>query len=340
MSHGLEVSVDGFKAAFASRGEPGWHLLGTVLPQDADITTADMLDVAHLAGWDTRLVPVTVGDIPQDRFVTQPYAVVRDNPFDGEEDVLAVVGERYKIVQNEELFGFGDNILDGGGLWETAGSIKDGRVVFGSLSMPNDVVLDPNGSADEVRSYLLITTSHDGSTAVTAAVTPVRVVCQNTLAMALGNVKQSFKIRHTATVEGKIAAARDALGVTFDYMSVFQMEAEAMIQQSMTDAQFLDIVQQLYPKPTAADSKAAKTRWDNKVVLLESIFSGTADGPDTTANIRNTAWAGLNALTEALDWYRNPRKGNAESVLVGASGMDPVTTAEKQRIRNAVLASI
>jgi len=103
--------------------------------------------------------------------------------------VLGVVGERYHVLQNEDLFSFGDNILDGGGRWETAGSLKGGRVVFGSLALERETVLDPNGVADVVKTYLLINTSHDGSIAIQASITPVRVVCANTLNVALNRTK-------------------------------------------------------------------------------------------------------------------------------------------------------
>ena len=93
--------------------------------------------------------------------------VVRTNPTDNTQtDVLGVVGERYHVLQNEDLFSFGDNILDGGGRWETAGSIRGGRVVFGSMALERETVLDPNGVADKVKTYLLINTSHDGSIAI------------------------------------------------------------------------------------------------------------------------------------------------------------------------------
>jgi hypothetical protein len=103
---------------------------------------------------------------------------------------------------------FGDNLLDGG-RWETAGSIKNGTVVFGSLALDRQTDLDPKGRGDKVNNYLLVHTSHDGSLAIQASVTPVRVVCQNTLNAAVGHkgnrAKQSFRIRHTQTVQGKVA---------------------------------------------------------------------------------------------------------------------------------------
>ena len=335
MAHDLEISIDGFEQAFASRLQPAWHGLGTVFDEDVD--SERMMELSYTGGWNVRLedVPFPDGYRP----VTNAFMVVRDNPFDGEADVLSIVGERYNVFQNEQLFEFADAITDREGRWETAGSIKSGRQVFCSIAMPTSIVLDPNGVADEVREYMLLTTSHDGSTAIQALNTPVRVVCANTLNMALRGVKQSFKIRHTASLEGRVAAARDALGVSHKYMDAFEKEAQELIATEITKAQFFDIVTDLYPAPKS-ESKAAMTRWTQKIDRIESIYLGTADGPNTTDGIRGTAWGALNTLTEELDWYRKPRKGNAESTLVAASGFDPVSNAKRNEIRHAVLSLV
>ena len=185
------IETYGKQAAFASLREPAWHMLGTVFQQE--VSTSEMLRLAHLADWDVRLEPIA---FPEDyRVAASAFATLRTNPFDGGTDVLGIVGERYTVFQNEDMFSFGDNLLDGG-RWETAGSIKQGRVVFASLALNHEVVLDPSGVSDKIDSYLLLSTSHDGSTALQAAVTPVRVVCQNTLTMGLRQAKQTFKIRH------------------------------------------------------------------------------------------------------------------------------------------------
>lgn len=323
------------QAAFASRGEPAWHNLGTVFPEDQDVNTARMLELAHLNEWDVTLESVS-GAFPEYNFVTEPLMVVRTNPFDRtQKDVLATVGERYKIVQNEELFGFGDAMLDGGGLWETAGSIKNGRVVFGSLSIDREIVVGAGDANDVTKVYLLVNTSHDGSTAVQASITPVRVVCQNTLNLALGRVKQTFKMRHTQTVDGKMLAAREALGLTFQYADAFESEANALYQTAITKDTFDKIIEAAYPKPEK-DVKGAVKRWETKRDVLMGIYTGTADGPNTTEAITGTAWGALNALTERIDWYRKPRGGNMENIYAAASGFDPVTNAEKNRLKSIV----
>ena len=319
--------------SFASLREPAWHGLGVVFNEEK--TTAEMLDTANLSNWNVRLEDL---EIPSHLESDKSYQyVIRTNPFNTEQtDVLGVVGQRYVPLQNEDLFSFGDNILDGGGRWETAGSLRGGRVVFGSLALERETILDPNGVADKVKTYLLVNTSHDGSIAIQASITPVRVVCANTLNLALNSikkkngVKQSFKIRHTQTAEGKIQIAREALGLANKYMDEFDKMAHAMIEQEVNAKMFNDIILAAYPKPEK-DSKGAVKKWENKINLINDIYTGEFNGM-----IAGTAWGAFNALTERLDWYRSARGGSNESILAGASGFDPVVNAEKNRLLKIV----
>jgi phage/plasmid-like protein (TIGR03299 family) len=329
MAHELE-SVNG-ETAFASFREPAWHGLGTVFTEE--VSTAQMLKKAKLNNWNVRLEDV---EIPAGMDSDKNYSfVVRDNPFiKDNKDVLGVVGERYVPLQNEELFDFADNILHAGGRWETAGSIKNGRIVFGSLALERETILDPSGVSDKVNTYLLVNTSHDGSIAIQASITPVRVVCANTLNLALGKgnrgVKQSFKIRHTQTANGKVQAAREALGLANKYLDEFDKMANEMIQNEVSKTKFDEIVLALYPKPEK-DSKGAVKKWENKIDIINGIYVGSTNGM-----IAGTAWGVANALTERLDWYRSARGGNNESILASASGFDPMINAEKNRIFKAV----
>jgi len=329
MAHELESDK-----SFASFREPAWHGLGTVFNEE--VSTKEMLELANLQDWNVRLEEVAIPDgFESDRKYNY---VTRTNPFDrSQNDILGVVGERYRILQNEELFDFGDALLDGGGRWETAGSIKGGRQVFGSLALERETVLDPSGVSDKVNSYLLVNTSHDGSIAIQASVTPVRVVCANTLNLALGSgvgrnrsVKQSYKIRHTQTASGKIQAAREALGLANAYMDEFDKLAQEMIQQTVSNDKFQDIIRMAYPMPEA-DKKGALSKWNTKLEQLEEIYVGQFNN-----TIAGTAWGALNALTERIDWHRNGRKGSNEAVLAGASGFDPMVNAEKNRLLQVV----
>ncbi len=331
MAHELE-SQNGV-ASFASFREPAWHGLGTVFTEEKN--TSEMLVAANLNGWNVRLEDL---EIPSQLTSDKNYQyVVRTNPTDKTQtDVLGIVGERYVPLQNEDLFAFGDNSLDGGGRWETAGSIRGGRVVFGSLALERETVLDPNGVADVVKTYLLINTSHDGSIAIQASITPVRVVCANTLNLALGSikkkdgVKQSFKIRHTQSAEGRIQVARETLGLANAYMDKFDIMAKLMIETEITAQQFNEIILAAYPKPDK-DVKGAIKKWENKVNLINDIYTG-----EYNHTIAGNAWGALNALTERLDWHRNARGTNTENMLASASGFDPAINAEKNRLLKVV----
>ena len=331
MAHELETQNG--VASFASLREPAWHGLGTVFTEEK--TTSEMLVAANLNNWNVRLEDMP---IPSHLTSDKEYQyVVRTNPTDKTQtDILGVVGERYHVLQNEDLFSFGDNILDGGGRWETAGSLKGGRQVFGSLALERETVLDPNGVADVVKTYLLINTSHDGSIAIQASITPVRVVCANTLNVALNRtkkkdgVKQSFKIRHTQTANGKVQIARQTLGLANAYMDEFDKMAHAMIAKEISAKDFNDIILAAYPKPDK-DTKGAVKKWENKVDTINDIYTGEFNGM-----ISGNAWGAFNALTERLDWYRSARGGNNESILASASGFDPAINAEKNRLLTVV----
>ena len=333
MAHNLETNGD--EVAFALRGTPAWHnLANRIFSQEEMVSTQLMLDEAKLSNWNVSLSPVA-DYIPESWNDTSgAQYVTRTNPFNGGTDVLSVVGSRYKVVQNEDLFSFADNILDGDSrcAWESAGSLKNGKVVFGSLTVPREMVLDPQGANDKTKLYLIVWTSHDGSVAVQAAITPVRVVCQNTLNLAMQSAKQSFKIRHTQTAEGKIQIARETLGLTLGYFDVFEKEAQELFKSEITDKQFYDLVRKIYPAPAEDSSKLAKTKWENKVILLDDLYFNSP----TNANIKGTKWGAFNALTERLDYFRPTRKNNSESKWASASGFDPIITAEKNKILQVV----
>ena len=332
MAHNLET--ENGEVAFALRGAPAWHnLANRIFSKDEEVTTQLMLDEAKLSNWNVRLSPLTEHISEEWNDVSQAQLVLRTNPFNQNTDVLATVGKRYNVIQNEELFAFADAIHDADPTcrWESAGSLRKGKVVFGTVESPRTMVLDPQGANDETKLYLIVWTSHDGSVAVLAAVTPVRVVCQNTLNLAMRNAKQSFKIRHTQTADGKIAVARETLGLTLGYFDEFEKQAQALFAQSITDAEFSKLIKTIYPKPADDASKVALTKWENKVVLLDDLYHNSP----TNATIKGTKWGALNALTERLDYFRSGR-GNSETLMAGASGFDPILTAEKNKLMRMV----
>jgi phage/plasmid-like protein (TIGR03299 family) len=198
MAHNLETFEDGTTAFFTAR-EVAWHKLGTVT--DNALTAEDALTQAHL-NWEVRkseqpvstIVPVFNSDTEttkieySDKFMTYRY-----HPKNKKAEALGVVGSRYTPVQNSEAFAFLNDLSDeSGAVFETAGSIDNGKKVFMSMKMPNDMLI---GGVDKIDTYLLAWNTHDGSSSFTVAVTPIRVVCQNTLTMAIKKAENSFSLR-------------------------------------------------------------------------------------------------------------------------------------------------
>jgi phage/plasmid-like protein (TIGR03299 family) len=337
LAHAKEIADQSVTFSLVdSRSNPAWHSAANHVwnKDETQPTISQIMDSAKLSNWNVRLEPISEL-ATNHNFLSESFLVVRDNPFvENQTDVLSVVGSRYKEVQNEDLFAFAENLHDSNPevTVDSAGSFKNGRVVFGTWNVPQTLVLDPKGANDQTNLYLVVYTSHDGSVAVQAAITPVRVRCQNTLNFAMSRAKQSFKIRHTQTVDGKIAQAREALNLSVAYMDEFSKQANELFTREVTNAKFSEIINKLYPKPES-DKKGSLKKWENKVVLLDELYHNS----ETNANIKGTAWGVVNALTERLDYFRTARKGG-ESLIYSASGFDPVITAEKNKIVKQVLA--
>lgn len=312
MTDNIASNDQGFDL-FASFREPAWHGLGTVF--ESEVTTStQMLDLANLSNWNVREESISVesGDA---RFVTPAKAIVAT--IGTEPVVLGVTGERYTIVQNEEAFSFLQSLHDGA-RWETAGAIKGGRVVFGSMAFDRDFTLDPTGVADVVKSYLLVYTSHDGSTAIAGGVTPVRVVCQNTLNVAVGNIAQTFKMRHTKSIEDRMAAEAALWRQANGYMDAFEAEAQALFAAPASDADYFGIVTDLFPRPEE-DKKGSLSKWEKRQETFAQAWNG-----EPNAGVKGTAWGVFNALTEANQWGRSTRStdNGAENFAAAGAGLD------------------
>lgn len=319
------VEVYGKMAAFASLRQPAWHGLGTVF--DKPVNTAEMMSLSHLAKWNLRLRLIDTG-VFCDR---EEFEVLRDNPMmDNRTERLGLVKTRYQVFSNEEIFDFGDSLTNGRRRWETAGSLDGGRKVFATLVDTDDLILDPNGSADVIKRYLLLTSAHDGSGNLVAKKTNTRVVCQNTLNVALNGIGDEFKIRHTQSIAKRVEEARKALGFADKYDSAFEIEAQKMIEAEMTKIQFHNVIQDFYPEPDA-DNKAGYTRWENRIDRLMDLWNNETD---SVSNLENTAWKGLQVITENQQWDRGIRKGDAENFLAAGAGFDNVTNAFRTKAFN------
>lgn len=303
MSHDLD-QTDGRVSLVLAR-ESAWHQLGTVL--EDSFTAEDAMEQGLLGGWDVRKTPMTTEVDGQSLVVPDRSAVVRNNPVHHDQlDVLGVVGNKYVPIQNEEHAEFLNALVDeSGAIFDTAGAIDGGRKVFITMKMPGSIKV---GGVDPVDMYLAAVNSHDGSTAFTLMVTPIRVVCQNTLNLAFSESRASFRVRHTSGVRhGVVASARGALDLSFTYLEGFQEEADKLINTSITQSRFEEIVEKEFG--AGEDSpQATQTRRGNQVEMMEQIFADSI----TSKNAAGTAWAGLNAVTEWYDHF-SPARGDEET---------------------------
>jgi phage/plasmid-like protein (TIGR03299 family) len=338
LSHEIEFDDQGAMMVTMARNqrELPWHGLGEVV--DHRMSTAEVMKTARLNDWNVRTVsefgveftdPATGLSVVQD--IKKKQLVIRDNPVTGKPEVLHIPGKRYQAVQNEEAFSFADHIADDpDAKWETAGSLADGNVVFGSLSLERDVVLDPEGARDVTKTYLLIINSHNGAYSLTAAVTPVRVVCMNTLRMAMGNTEAEYKLRHTKNVDGRIAEAQEALRHARYFMDRFEVDMRALYEVRATEIDFDRLYGTIYPFPEDK-GKAAKTMYGNKRDAILEIYNGP-----TCATIRGTMYGVLNAHTEYLDWNRRTKGKDDRKLYEAAAGFNPVVLDQKQTILNVI----
>lgn len=327
MAHQLETWADG-SASFALARLHAWHRLGTVLPDRFD--AAQAMNHAKLGGWRVRKealqTTVLTADGVSTLDVPEQFATVRTNPVTGRPDVLGVVGRGYTPIQNEEHAALLDALVDESGAhFETAGSLRGGRQVFLTMKLPTTMQI---GGVDPVDLYLVACNSHDGTSAFRLLVSPIRVVCANTQAIAIRRAQSSFSIRHTSGASGQIEQARQALGLTFKYAETFQAQADAMIAQAMTDRQFRELIDAVWHVDDKADtsakagpSKRSQTIAANRRAVLVDLWRSSP----TAEAIRGTAWGAYQAITEYTDHVapiadkRNPAMARAERVVTSSS---------------------
>ena len=177
--------------------ETPWHGLGTKV-----MTAPDSKEALIAAGLNWNVVQEPI-------YTTENETIkgYKANVRDSDRKVLGVVTDRYKVVQNHEAFSFTDELLGQGVRYETAGSLQEGRKVWLLAHMPHEYII----SGERISPYLLFSNTHDGSGAIKVALTPIRVVCNNTLNLALRTAERSWSMIHTGDIQSKMKEARDTL---------------------------------------------------------------------------------------------------------------------------------
>lgn len=291
--------------------------LGTRL--DGCFTAEEAMAKGKLGGWNVRKEPL-LADLGDRGFLplNDRVALVRDNPDNrAQVDYLGVAGLNYQIVQNEAHAGFLNAIVqESGANFELAGATDGGRKVFISMKLPGHINV---GGVDPVENSIVALNSHDGSMSFTLMVEPLRYACGNVMGLSYGRRTNIIRIRHTSGALTNLELkARQALDLSFDYLEEFQEQAERLINTSLTQSKFEEIITREFGVEEDA-SKAAITRSEKRIEELSGLFADSM----TQEGIRETAWAGLNAMTEWFDHFSPTRGDDRENSRAAKALLDP-----------------
>lgn len=215
---------------FSGNNTTPWHGIGEVI--EGTLSSEEAIKVAKL-DWD--VVPMPIFDQNGNEI---PGYKVNQRSTDGKN--LGVVTDRYKIVQNKEAFAFTDALLGEGVQYETAGSLDSGKRVWMLARMEGTIIAE-----EQVDPYLVFTNSHDGKGAIRVAAVPVRVVCQNTLNLALSQASRHWTCVHKGDIQSKLDEARYTLASAEHYMEALEEEFGELKLKKVTDKQVKDMTEKL-----------------------------------------------------------------------------------------------
>ena len=299
MSHEVTIRENG-RAEAVYAFQPAWHGLGVVLDECPDSNTALkegslLWDVEqHQLQAQIKREELDNEGNTQNTYDTIPIPGRVANIRSDNNMVLGIVSKHYKVVQNTEAFKFMDDLLESGEIvkYESAGSLKGGKVVWVLARMPGDIEITDK---DIVQKYVLFTNSHDGSKAIQALPTSVRVVCWNTLNLALEKESKVLSIRHMGNLQSKLKEARTVLGLTDKRFNEFSDRAKALMSTDLSHDEIKDYFNSLYPDREEAKYNTRRENIRNR--LMELVDEPT----QTLPGMSGTAWAAWNAVTQYID---------------------------------------
>lgn len=263
---------------FYTRVAP-WHGLGTCVEN-----APGSQEALKVAGLDWKVV--------QKPIFTEEGQLVggfKANIRDRDNQILGVVTDRYKVVQNEEAFAFTDQLLGEGITYETAGSLQGGRRTWILAKLPQRYII----SGDEITPYLVFMNSHDGTGAIKAAMTPIRVVCQNTLNLALSNAKRSWSANHVGNINGKLDDARYTLLYADKYMAELGRSIDRLNQIRLSDQKVYEYINTLFPLADNATEQQKK----NLLRMKEDVKARYFEAPDLK-HIGKNGYRFVNAVSD------------------------------------------
>ena len=262
-----------------------WHGLGTRLENLA--TSEEAIKAAQLnyTVVKTRLLTEVA---KKNILVPNRFATVRTDTT----DVLGVVGSRYHVIQNVDAFRFFDSLVgEGAAIYDTAGALGKGERIWILAKLPGHIKVKGNDIVDK---YLLLSNSHDGSSIVRAKLTPIRVVCENTLSMALRGSDEEVRVRHTANADEMLEKAHELMGLTNSLYDQITEIYRKMSLVNFTGDQVLDYVKTLVPDNEDAERHTRTENIRGKILELHE----TGAGSDMS---RGTLWGAYNSVTEFVD---------------------------------------
>ena len=259
--------------------EVPWHGLGTKVAKA--LSSEEALAAAGL-DW----------NVVQRKIYTEDHSYVPDfyaNVRSSDQKVLGVVTGRYRIVQNKEAFAFTDELLGKGVRYETAGSLKGGKKTWILARLPKIYRL----MEDKVIPYLVFSNTHDGSGAMKVAMTPIRVVCNNTLNLALQTADRIWSAKHTGDIESKLEDARKTLFMAENYMNELAKESVVLGKQKVSDTEIEEYIKLLLPIATNATEVAEK----NILKLRKDLKKRYDNAPDLVRLGKN-GYRFINAVSD------------------------------------------
>lgn len=311
---------------FSVRKVP-WHGMGTIL-EEPPKGIEDALKKSQL-DWTVEQVPVYIPNgkeyIPVERDGKQvAFANVRSDT----KEVLGVVSDRYQILQNTKAFSFLANLIGTDMMYETAGSLNNGKRVWVLARLPEHI--DIGGDATNM--YSFITNDHTGGRAVKAAVSPVRIVCQNTLTAALGSAPRTYSFPHIGDPNAHIIEARNVLGMTIEYSKQFKEFGDRLASQKITEKKLREVMEHLYP--AGAGVEVTDRVRANRIDAANHVVWLFKEGP-TVGNAPGSKWSAANAVCEFIDYGITTDTNGEKPKLVRAMD-DP--TGKKMKVMDLISA--
>lgn len=289
MAHAITIRKTG-QAEMAYVGATPWHGLGQALELGADIETWK-----QAAGMDWKIgrSRVRYGEGENQQIFEDQHVLFRSDT----KAPLSIVSPKYKIVQPGEVLEFFRDLTDANGYTlETAGTLFDGKRFWALASVGEKAAVV---GEDVIGGYLLLSTSCDGTLATSARFTTVRVVCNNTLGMALkDSAKKEVTVRHTSQFNAEMV--KQELGLARDTFGEFLLTARSLAKKSMAESKAAEFVERLL-----VDTKTVYTedpRKSKQFIKIMDLFKGSAMG-GTLISSEGTAWGVVNAVTEFVDHH-------------------------------------